>query len=206
MCALRLYWLVLPVLGGRGPRLPGVSMVQWVCTDWRCSSLSLAGFLLVLTAFCCTALSFASLLGFNYWFMYLSICGDQSLISNWRWGSRHVYIAIFSVLILHYCVCVCFLLFLALLLLFWSKLTLLLALPSEFPNSVSNPYTTYRKTGCSAQWYANRLVLGTMVRKPFGSWHDGAWTVVFWLDLTLFNLTCFFWLVFACFSSCACFA
>ena len=29
--------------------------------------------------------------------MYLSILGDQSLIFNWRWGSRHVYIAIFSV-------------------------------------------------------------------------------------------------------------
>ena len=48
------------------------------------------------------------LLGFNYWFMYLSILGDQSLISNGWWSLLPVYIAIFSVLVLPYCVCVCF--------------------------------------------------------------------------------------------------
>ena len=82
------------------------------------------------------------------------------------------------------------LLFLALVLLFLSKLPGLLALLLEFPHSVSNPNTTYCKTGGLAQWYMNRLVLGTMVRKPFGSRHDGARIIVFWLDLSFFYLTC----------------
>ena len=169
--------LALPVLGGRGLRLPGVSMVLWVCTDWRCSSLSLAGFLLLLTAFCCNSLSFASLLGFNYWFMYFSILGDQSLISNWWWGSRHVYIAIFSVLILRFCVCVCFVVF-------GSAPTLLVQVNRASGIAFWVPTLSVKSLYNISQnrWFGTMVhePFGSrpMIRKLFGSRHDSVWTVM----------------------------
>ena len=66
--------LALPALGGAGS--PPTRDVQGskVCASWRCSSP-----------------------GFQLLVYVPSNLGDQSLIFNRRWGSRHVYIAIFSV-------------------------------------------------------------------------------------------------------------
>ena len=123
----------------------------------------------------CESLFFLPLLCFNYWFTYLSILSDQSLVSNWRWGLRHVYIAIFSVLILHYCACVW--------LLFW--LCSYSFSPSwlGFRHCPLSSHTQWQipiqhiakrlvwhdgtqTVWFSARWYANRLVLGTMVHEP----------------------------------------
>ena len=43
-----------------------------------------------------------------------------------------------------------------------------------FPTLSVNSYTTYRKTDGFVRWYPDRLVLGVMVLKLFGSRHDGA--------------------------------
>ena len=75
--------------------------------------------------------------------------------------------------------------------------------------------TMVRQPFGSVRWYANRLVLDVMVRKPFGSrrngtqivWFSARWCVnlhvLAWF--VLFDLTCLVWLVFAYLVCCACF-
>ena len=128
--------------------------------------------------------------------MYLSILDDQSWISNWYWVSLHVYIAIFSFLIHHYCVCVCFVVFgsapTILVQVDWAS-GIALGVPTL---CVKSQYTHIAKrvvwhngtwtVWFSVQWYANRLVLGTMVRESlcFGL------ICPFFLDLPLLDVSC----------------
>ena len=141
----------------------GMSMVLKVCTIWRCSSHSLAEFLLRLYV------------PFNLGWLVL----DFKLTVGFA-SSVHCHIFGFdaSLLCLFYC--------------FGSAPTLLVqvywvsSIALWVPTLNVNSYTTYRKTDGSIRWYANRLVLCTMVREPsrFGL------ICPFWLDLPCLDCLC----------------
>ena len=171
-----------------------MSMVLKVCTIWRCSSHSLAGFLLLVYV------------PFNLGWLVL----DFKLTVGFA-SSVHCHIFGFDSSLLRLCLFYCFGSAPTLLVqVYWAS-----SIALWFPTLSVNSYTTYRKTDGSVQWYANRLVLGVMVCKPFGSRRNGTQTVWFsarWCVnhrvlawFVRFDLTCLVWLVFAYLVYCACF-